>query len=49
MKSKFYTDKNSMNIPWTESPFFYDLLNNSTELTEDQKNLCKQYHEEGWN
>jgi ectoine hydroxylase-related dioxygenase (phytanoyl-CoA dioxygenase family) len=48
MKSKFYTDKNAMNIPWTESPFFYDLLDNSTELTEDQKNLCRQYYEEGY-
>jgi ectoine hydroxylase-related dioxygenase (phytanoyl-CoA dioxygenase family) len=48
MKTKFYTDKNALNIPWVESPFFYELLGNSTDLNENQKNLCKKYHEEGY-
>lgn len=48
MEIKFSEDKNALNIPWVESPFFYDLLENSTDLTEEQKKICKQYHEEGY-
>jgi hypothetical protein len=25
----FKTDKNALTLPWTESPFFYDLLESS--------------------
>jgi ectoine hydroxylase-related dioxygenase (phytanoyl-CoA dioxygenase family) len=48
MKSKFYTDKSALNIPWVESPFFYDLLENSNDLSDEQKKICQQYHEEGY-
>jgi ectoine hydroxylase-related dioxygenase (phytanoyl-CoA dioxygenase family) len=48
METKFYTDKNALNIPWVESPFFYELLENSSDLTDDQKKICKSYHEEGY-
>ena len=48
MVRNFSEDKNALNIPWVESPFFYDLLENSTDLTEEQKKICKQYHEEGY-
>ena len=48
MEINFNTDKNALNIPWTESPFFYDLLENSNDLSDDQKKLCKKYHEDGY-
>jgi ectoine hydroxylase-related dioxygenase (phytanoyl-CoA dioxygenase family) len=48
MKSKFYTNKSALNIPWTESPFFYDLLKNSNDLTDEQKKMCQKYHEDGY-
>lgn len=40
-------DKNALSIPWVESPFFYDLLNNNTH-TEEEKNLATQFHENGY-
>lgn len=47
MTSKYFTDKLALDIPWVESPFFYELLKNS-DLTEEQKQLCTQFHEEGY-
>lgn len=41
MKSKFYTDKNALDIPWVESPFFYDLLENSNDLSDEEKKCVK--------
>ena len=37
----------SLDIPWIESPFFYDLLEQSN-LTEKQKENCIFYHENGY-
>ena len=43
----YYKDFDGMDMPWVESPFFYDLLE-SVKLTEEQYNLAKHFHEEGY-
>tara|TARA_Y100000593_G_C4316758_1_gene341346 strand:- start:340 stop:1272 length:933 start_codon:yes stop_codon:yes gene_type:complete len=43
----YFKDKNTLSIPWIESPFFYSLLENS-DLTDEQKKLCTKYHEDGY-
>ena len=45
--NNFSITKNSLDIPWIESPFFYQLLEKSN-LTEEQKSNCKFYHENGY-
>jgi ectoine hydroxylase-related dioxygenase (phytanoyl-CoA dioxygenase family) len=40
-------NKNALSMPWVESPFFYELLKDSN-LTEDQKKMCIDYHENGY-
>jgi len=45
--NKYAVDKHAMNIPWIESPFFYQLLDNS-ELTKKEKEQCIFYHEKGY-
>lgn len=45
--TNFFVDKDRLNIPWTISPFFYKLLENSN-LDEESYNLCKQFYEEGY-
>jgi hypothetical protein len=40
-------DKNFLNMPWTESPFFYDLLKNS-EHSEEEKKLATKFYEDGY-
>jgi len=40
-------DSFATNWPWCESPFFYDLVNQSN-LSEEEKILATQYHEEGY-
>jgi len=49
MKTKldYLTDKNALNVPWVESPFFYELLKNNN-FTDKQKEMATQYHEEGY-
>lgn len=47
MINKYFTDKNSLDIPWIESPFFYSILEHSN-LTEDQKKLCSDFYENGY-
>jgi hypothetical protein len=47
MKSNYFTNKHALDIPWIESPFFYELLENSN-LSPSQKEICKQYHENGY-
>lgn len=47
MINKYFTDKNSLDIPWIESPFFYSILEHSN-LTEDQKKLCSNFYENGY-
>lgn len=44
---KYFTDKDALDIPWIESPFFYQLLENSN-LSKNEKDLCIQYHENGY-
>jgi hypothetical protein len=36
-----------MNIPWIESPFFYDILKNSN-YTKDEQDVLINYHENGY-
>ena len=43
----YKTNKHALDIPWIESPFFYDLLENSS-LTPEQKEQCAFYHENGY-
>jgi len=43
----FKTDKNALTLPWTESPFFYDLLD-SSNLTEDERRMAIDFHENGY-
>lgn len=45
--SKYFEDKRAMSIPWIESPFFYQLLENS-DLSDHQKEQCLFYHEKGY-
>lgn len=46
MKNYKY-ESSSMNWPWCESPFFYDLLNKQN-LSDSERDLVTQYHEEGY-
>lgn len=43
----YQKEKNILSLPWTESPFFYSLLENSN-LSIDEKELCVKYHEDGY-
>lgn len=45
--NKYTPAKNSLDIPWIESPFFYKLLEEST-LTQEQKQNCEYYYENGY-
>jgi hypothetical protein len=47
MKKDYFNDKLSLGTPWVESPFFYKLLDNSN-LSNEEKELCKKYHEDGY-
>ena len=44
---QFFTDKDALNVPWTESPFFYELLKNEN-LTTEQRAQAIQFHELGY-
>lgn len=44
---QFLTDKNALNIPWVESPFFYQLLEQEN-LTIEQKEQLVHFHELGY-
>jgi len=45
--NNYTLSKQSLDIPWIESPFFYQLLEEST-LSQKQKEDCKFYHENGY-
>jgi len=47
MNTKYFTDKQALDIPWIESPFFYSILD-TLSLTEEQKSLCKDFYENGY-
>lgn len=45
----YFEDKNAMDIPWIESPFFYNILNNSFyDYTSDEREILTNYHEKGY-
>ena len=46
-KVDYFKDLDALNIPWVESPFFYELLKNS-DFSDEQKDLAIQYHEKGY-
>jgi hypothetical protein len=43
----YKTNKEALDIPWIESPFFYELLE-STDYTDEEKELLIKYHEDGY-
>jgi len=43
----YQSDKQALDVPWIESPFFYSLLENS-EYTKEQKEMCTFFHENGY-
>ena len=45
--NNFKPSNNSLDIPWIESPFFNQLLEES-DLTDKQKEDCKFYNENGY-
>lgn len=44
----YSTDKLAMDIPWIESPFFKQLLDNSPQYSEAERSLLIEYHERGY-
>lgn len=47
MKIDYSKDKSALSIPWVESPFFYDLVED-IELSDEEKEIAKKYHEDGY-
>ena len=47
MNIDYFNDKHALTIPWVESPFFYDLLDNS-DLSQQDKKIATKYHEDGY-
>lgn len=43
----YFESKDGLDIPWIESPFFYQLLDNS-DYTSDEKEMLTKYHEDGY-
>jgi len=43
----YKTDFDGMDLPWVESPFFYDLLE-SGDFTNEEASLATHFHEEGY-
>jgi hypothetical protein len=43
----FKTDKNALTLPWTESPFFYDLLE-SSNLSEEERQMAIDFNKKGY-
>lgn len=43
----YFQNKNGLDIPWIESPFFYEILNNS-DYSDDEKQILTKYHEDGY-
>jgi hypothetical protein len=43
----YFTNKNALDIPWIESPFFPQLLENSN-YTNEEKSILTEYHEKGY-
>ena len=47
MSTNFLNDKHALDIPWIESPFFYELLKNSS-YSDEEKKILTHYHENGY-
>jgi len=47
MSIDYFKDTGALNIPWIESPFFYDLVEN-LNLSTEQKEMAIKYHEDGY-
>lgn len=43
----YFNDKNALDIPWIESPFFHQLLEN-TNYTNEEKSILTEYNERGY-
>lgn len=43
----YFNDKNALDIPWIESPFFHQLLENSN-YTDEEKSILTEYNERGY-
>tara|TARA_B100000131_G_C18023621_1_gene575580 strand:- start:148 stop:1083 length:936 start_codon:yes stop_codon:yes gene_type:complete len=43
----YFNDKEALDIPWVESPFFESLLQNSSH-TEEEKIILQNYHRDGY-
>ena len=43
----YLKEKNALSLPWIESPFFYEILENSS-MSNEQKEVCKKFHEDGY-
>jgi ectoine hydroxylase-related dioxygenase (phytanoyl-CoA dioxygenase family) len=46
-QTKYSYDKNSLNIPWTESPFFSELIKNSNH-TEKEIQMANKFNKDGY-
>jgi len=44
---KYFTNKEQLDIPWVESPFFYELLENYN-FTDEERSILIDYHENGY-
>ena len=42
-----YTDRDSMSMPWVESPFFESILKN-LDVSESLKNMARKYNKDGY-
>jgi hypothetical protein len=43
----YFKEKTALDIPWIESPFFYDILNNSN-YSNEEKGMLLKYHIDGY-
>jgi hypothetical protein len=43
----YFTDKNALDIPWIESPFFHKILETSN-YTSEEKSILTEYNERGY-
>jgi hypothetical protein len=44
---EYFKNKESLDMPWIESPFFYELLDNSN-FTDNERDILVNYHENGY-
>lgn len=46
-QTDYFSDPSALSVPWVESPFFYELLENMN-LTNQHRDMAIKYHEEGY-